>query len=134
MGAVRLHGGEVEKEQLPEVLQPLKALYETATEPLAMVGVGGTITSLAAMKKQLTEYSREEINGTVISKDDLETYYQELSSLSNEEILAKYPLLKNREDIICDGIAIYLALADLLGFSQITVSDAGILDGLLLER
>ena len=60
-------------------------------------------------------------------------YYEELQKMTAADILAKYPLLQNREDIICHGIAVYLTLAQLLPMAQIVVSDAGILDGLLLQ-
>lgn len=133
VGAVRLHSGEVSRGDLPQILAPLQQLYRTSRKPFAFVGVGGTITSLAAMKKHLQVYSREEINGVNLTKAELTAYYNELTVLSGEKILKKYPLLKNREDIIADGISIYLALFEMLGFAEITVSDAGILDGLLLE-
>lgn len=132
VGAVRLHSGEVKRADLPQVLAPLQELYEQSGAAMTFVGVGGTITSLAAMKKRLTAYSRAEINGVVLTKAELTAYYNELTALNGEEILQRYPLLQNREDIITDGIAVYLALAELLGFDEIIVSDAGILDGLLL--
>ncbi|MGI5824617.1 MAG: hypothetical protein ACOX7J_03510 [Bacillota bacterium] len=133
VGAVRLHLGEAKREDLPMILEPLKKLFDRKKGSKTLVGVGGTITSLAAMKHKLREYSRQSINGTVITKEELASYYNELRQLEAAEILKKYPLLKNREDIICDGIAIYLVLADLLAFREIIVSDAGILDGLLLR-
>ena len=132
VGAVRLHSGEVSRNDLPQVLSPLQKLYGGSGKAMTFVGVGGTITSLAAMKRRLQVYCREEINGVVLTKAELSAYYNELTALSAEEILKRYPLLKNREDIIADGIAIYLALFEMLDFTEIIVSDAGILDGLLL--
>ncbi len=133
VGAVRLHSGEVSRWDLPQALAPLQRLYGTSCRKLTLVGVGGTITSLAALKKRWQVYSRAKINGVKLTKAELTAYYNELTELSGEEILKRYPLLKNREDIIADGISIYLALFELLDLAEITVSDAGILDGLLLE-
>ena len=133
VGAVRLHLAEVGATELPCMLKPLADLYAQRQGSLIFVGVGGTITSLAAMKLGLKEYCREKINGTVITAAELLAYYKELKAMTHEEILAKYPLLQNREDIICHGVAVYLALADLLPMKEIVVSDAGILDGLLLQ-
>lgn len=134
VGAVRLNLGEIKRENLRSELLPLKANYVSMESKIIFVGVGGTITSLAAMKKKLNNYDRNKVNGCIITKFDLLTYYDELKKMTAEETIKKYPLLKNREDIICDGIEVYLALADLLGFKEITVSDAGILDGLLLQK
>ena len=133
VGAVRLHLGEVAAEDLAHSLQPLADLYAARQGGLVFVGVGGTITSLAAMKLGLKEYCREKINGVVITAAELAAYYEELQKMTAANILAKYPLLQNREDIICHGIAVYLTLAQLLPMAQIVVSDAGILDGLLLQ-
>lgn len=133
VGAVRLHSGEVKNADLGQVLEPLKALYKKSAEPLVLVGVGGTITSLAAMKNNLKTYTREAVNGTIITRADLENFYAEITSMNGAEILQKYPLLKNREDIIGDGISIYLELFKLIDCDKITVSDAGILDGLLIK-
>lgn len=131
VGAVRLHNGEVNKNEFIRMLQPLKNLYAKSEEPLVLVGVGGTVTSVAAMKNNLTEYTREAVNGTVITEGDLQSFYTEISAMSDYEVLKKYPLLKNREDIICDGILIYMQL---LGCKRIIAADSGILDGLLLGK
>lgn len=133
VGAVRLRLGEIHRRQLPFLLRPLTEII--AEQPqTSFVGVGGTITSLAAMKNHLTEYRREWVTGTVITKAELQAYSREADTLAPRELTARYPLLRQRADILGDGIAIYLALMDLLGFSRIMVSDAGILDGLLLEE
>lgn len=132
VGAVRLRNGEVDKNELFRILQPLKNLYAKSEEPLVLVGVGGTVTSVAAMKNNLTKYTREAVNGTVITEGDLQSFYTEISAMSDYEVLKKYPLLKNREDIICDGILIYMAIFQLLGCKKIISADSGILDGLLL--
>lgn len=134
VGAVRLHNGEVNKNEFIRMLQPLKNLYAKSEEPLVLVGVGGTVTSVAAMKNNLTEYTREAVNGTVITEGDLQSFYTEISAMSDYEVLKKYPLLKNREDIICDGILIYMAIFQLLGCKRIIAADSGILDGLLLGK
>ena len=96
------------------------------------VGVGGTITSLAAIKKQLSVYQREDINGTILTVSELKAYYKSMSSQSPAELRRQYPLLRDRADIITEGILLYLYLAELLNFQQITVSDCGLLDGLIL--
>lgn len=132
-GAVRLYNGEIEPNDLPQLLNPLKAIGQAAPQNAVLVGVGGTITSLAAIKSGLRVYCRSQINGVKFTRAEIAAYYNELKALTAAEILAKYPLLAEREDIICSGIKIYLELFELLGFGEIVVSDAGILDGLLLS-
>jgi exopolyphosphatase/guanosine-5'-triphosphate,3'-diphosphate pyrophosphatase len=60
--------------------------------------------------------------------------YKRLSGLrlkEREEILT---LEKGREDLIIPGSAIVLSVMDSFGFSSMKVSDAGLLEGLILRE
>lgn len=132
VGAVRLQVGEVTKEQLPEILQPLLQVLPVNREALQFISVGGTITTLDVLKLKLPKYERELVSGTVLNKADLGIIKAELMEMTLAERVAAYPLLAGREDIILDGILIYETLMDLAKIPEIIVSDSGILDGLLL--
>ena len=134
VGAVRLQQGEIKPTDLPDLLSPLRQILPAKQQLPDLVGVGGTITTVAAIKQNVTEYCRQLIMGTVVSKADLQQLQQELQPKTVAERLALYPILKDRADIILSGIEIYLALFMILQKEQIIVSDAGLLDGLLLSE
>src|SRR3990172_486239 len=98
------------------------------------VGTAGTITTLAAIDQCLEKYEPDKINNYILKYAAIKKIYKHLASLhlrQREEILS---LEKGREDIIIPGAAIVLKAMEAFGFSSITVSDAGLLEGILLNK
>ncbi|HBR17934.1 MAG: hypothetical protein A3G39_09045 [Deltaproteobacteria bacterium RIFCSPLOWO2_12_FULL_43_16] len=98
------------------------------------VGTAGTITTLAAIDQGLEKYESGKINNYILSYEAIRKIYQHLALLplkQREEILS---LEKGREDIIIPGAAIVLKAMEGFGFDKMTVSDAGLLEGILLEK
>ena len=104
-------------------------------EPSALfIGTAGTITTLAAIDQGLEKYEPDKINNYILKYTAIKKIYNHLASLhlrQREEILS---LEKGREDIIIPGAAIVLKAMEGFGFSSITVSDAGLLEGILLDK
>ena len=104
-------------------------------EPSALfIGTAGTITTLAAIDQGLEKYEPDKINNYILKYTAIKKIYNHLASLplrQREEILS---LEKGREDIIIPGAAIVLKAMERFGFSSITVSDAGLLEGILLDK
>ncbi|OGQ46999.1 MAG: hypothetical protein A2W63_00080 [Deltaproteobacteria bacterium RIFCSPLOWO2_02_44_9] len=97
------------------------------------IGTAGTITTLAAIDQGLEKYEPDKINNYILKYAAIKKIYNHLTSLhlrQREEILS---LEKGREDIIIPGAAIVLKTMEGFGFSSITVSDAGLLEGILLD-
>src|SRR3989304_8130126 len=98
------------------------------------VGTAGTITTLAAIDQCLEKYEPDKINNYILKYAAIKKIYKHLASLhlrQREEILS---LEKGREDIIIPGAAIVLKAMEGFGFTSITVSDAGLLEGILIDR
>lgn len=136
VGAVRLYSGEVGRERLrPMLTELLEVLPELPdNKKRSYISVGGTITLVAALLENLTEYSREAVSGRWVSVEEIAALQNKFLGMAPAERLAAYPLLEGREDIITAGLEIYLNLAELLGADGFIASDAGLLDGLLLRR
>src|SRR3989338_789127 len=104
-------------------------------EPSALfIGTAGTITTLAAIDQGLEKYEPDKINNYILKYTAIKKIDNHLASLplrQREEILS---LEKGREDIIIPGAAIVLKAMEGFGFSSITVSDAGLLEGILLDK
>ncbi|MEK7802850.1 MAG: Ppx/GppA phosphatase family protein [Deltaproteobacteria bacterium] len=99
-----------------------------------LIGTAGTITTLAAIDHGLEKYEPDKINNYILKYTAIKKIYNHLASLplrQREEILS---LEKGREDIIIPGAAIVLKAMEGFGFSSITVSDAGLLEGILLDK
>ncbi|MBI3399540.1 MAG: Ppx/GppA family phosphatase [Deltaproteobacteria bacterium] len=102
-------------------------------ESEVFIGTAGTITTLAAIDQGLEKYEPEKINNFMLTYNAVQRIYQHLASLplkQREEILS---LEKGREDIIIPGAAILLKAMECFGFNKMAVSDAGLLEGILLD-
>jgi exopolyphosphatase/guanosine-5'-triphosphate,3'-diphosphate pyrophosphatase len=97
------------------------------------IGTGGTITTLAAIDLGLKEYDHKRVHMHRIS-------LERLSHLKNMLLLLPLGrrkdisgLEKERADLIIPGILLTIRFMEIFGFSVITVSDYGLLEGLLKE-
>jgi exopolyphosphatase/guanosine-5'-triphosphate,3'-diphosphate pyrophosphatase len=85
------------------------------------------------MKLKMTEYDSTRVNNQVLSKNWLQQTAQMLERSSLEQRQQLPGLEQGREDIIYPGIQMVILLLELLGFDSVRVSDAGLLEGLLLS-
>ena len=106
----------------------------SAEQGAVFVGTAGTITTLAALELNLEVYDRDMINGTRLSKAAIEQMYGHLLSLTLSERGRILSLEKGREDLIIPGAAITLKTMEAFGFDEILVSDAGLLEGIIIDR
>ncbi len=90
-------------------------------------GVGGTITTLAALLAGLETYDKETVSNTVVEPLPLTSLLFRLEALGDER--ATLPLLKKRHDVILQGGAIVLYFMERLQIKALRVSDADGLEG-----
>lgn len=101
---------------------------------LKIRGVGGTITTLAAIKLKMEEYDSSRIEKLKIKKDELQTIINNLSSLDLEKRKKVKGLQPKRADIIIAGLIILKKILDYIDSSELEVSDHDLLYGLLKEE
>ncbi len=100
----------------------------------ALVGTAGTITTLAALDQDLQVYDRSKINNYTLTKERISGLYKKLRAMSLSERSSVLSLEKGREDLIIPGSAITLLVMDMFGFDSVVVSDAGLLEGIIIAR
>jgi exopolyphosphatase/guanosine-5'-triphosphate,3'-diphosphate pyrophosphatase len=96
-----------------------------------LIGVGGTITTLAAIKEAMQTYDPEKINGYILDTDNLWSLFERLNALSIEERRNIPGLVRGREDVIVYGTLLFIAFMDFAGINQIIASDRGLRFGYL---
>lgn len=101
--------------------------------PLLVVGTAGTVTTLAAMYLKMTRYEPFRVNGLVLPESWLNEAVDHLarSSLASRREIAG--LEPGREDIILGGALIVREILRSTGRDRLTVTDAGLLEGILLD-
>ena len=95
-----------------------------------IVGTGGTATALAALDLELETYEPSIVQGHVLTASRFKRIINEISLLSPEERNILPGLDKGRGDIIVAGAMIYKVLLEMNDAHRMTVSDAGLLEGI----
>ncbi len=109
--------------------------YFQENTPEILVGIAGTPTTLAALDLNLDVYDPAKVHCHEIDGKKIEEIMRKMLGMSAAERLKAYPgLEKGREDLIPAGIAVIQEIMKLGNYTKITVSEGGLLDGLLLEE
>jgi exopolyphosphatase/guanosine-5'-triphosphate,3'-diphosphate pyrophosphatase len=111
----------------------LKKLSAENKINIRLIGTAGTVTTLAAMDLKMKEYAVDRINSHLLTRSAIEELYQKMISLSSAKRKKLSGLEKGREVVIIAGTHIILAIMYLIDVYQLWVSDAGLLEGILLE-
>lgn len=99
-----------------------------------VVGIGGTITSVAAMLQEMEPYDMEKIHGSVIRYSEIS---QLLGSLKNMRLSEKRMikgLQPQRADIITAGVGILEIILRMICFDRMAVSEYDNLEGLIAKK
>lgn len=99
-----------------------------APRALTLVGVAGTVTTVAAIALGLREYDSERVDGAVITAEQVAHVSERLLSMSRDERLALPGVEPGRVDVIGAGSLILRRIMDLTGADHLVVSEHDILD------
>jgi exopolyphosphatase/guanosine-5'-triphosphate,3'-diphosphate pyrophosphatase len=104
-----------------------------ATREAELVGLAGTITTVAAVEQGLAEYDRDRIHHFVLTKDAAEDVFRTLATERRDDRIHNPGLEEARADVIVGGAAILVAIMRYFEHSTCLVSEADLLDGLVLS-
>lgn len=98
-----------------------------------VVGVAGTVTTLAAIFGTLTEFDPETIDGMKLPSEWIHTFTDSLLRMSLEEIETIPQVIKGREDILPGGALVLSEFVRTFDVPEIVVSTRGLRYGLLMR-
>jgi exopolyphosphatase / guanosine-5'-triphosphate,3'-diphosphate pyrophosphatase len=98
-----------------------------------MVGLAGTVSTLAALKLGLAEYDQDRLHHTTISLREIEGMCETLASLSAGERTELVGMVPGREDVILAGALILEMVASRYRMTEVIASEHDILDGIALS-
>jgi exopolyphosphatase/guanosine-5'-triphosphate,3'-diphosphate pyrophosphatase len=127
----------VSKEQLAELLAVVKANLDnlpSGDKGTALVGVGGTITTMATVMVGLAKYDSEAVHGTILPFSEVERQMELYRSKTVEARKSIIGLQLERADIILAGVGIVHCLTKKFGADSALVSNHGIRHGLMMDR
>jgi exopolyphosphatase/guanosine-5'-triphosphate,3'-diphosphate pyrophosphatase len=97
-----------------------------------MIGTAGTFTTLAALDRKMTVYRPEKIDGYAMSLQRLKYWEGRLAKLTDAQRLRLPGMEKGRERYIVPGVCQAAAAMDNFKVEELIVSDAGLLEGIIL--
>lgn len=138
VGSVRLterhvRGDPPSAEDLARVREDVRAaLARVPFRPTGdVVGVAGTVTTIAAFAKGIAPYDGARVHGADLTVDELEASTAELARVPLEERTRLTAIDPKRADVIVAGAVLTAEVLRFCGARRMTVSDRGVRWGLV---
>jgi exopolyphosphatase/guanosine-5'-triphosphate,3'-diphosphate pyrophosphatase len=98
-----------------------------------LVGLAGTVSTLATLELGLAEYDRERIHHAVLTAASVERWCDVLGAEPLAERARRRGLPEGRRDVIFGGALVLREVMARFAFPECIVSEADILDGLIMS-
>ena len=144
IGCVRLterhlHGDPPTAEEIARTERDIRAALGEVTaevpvgEAVTLVGLAGSVTTVAALALGLPAYDADAIHGSRIRVADVRRVADQLLGASRERRAAEAVMHPGRVDVIGAGASVLRVVMDTFGFDEVVVSEHDILDGIALR-
>ena len=146
LGCVRvterfLHSDPPAPEELSQAISVVRSYLDDVERELPLVksarrlvGLAGTVTTVAAVEIGLAVYDRDRIHHFDLTREAAEDVFRTLATEAREQRIHNPGLEEARADVIVGGALILVTVMRHFGFSSCLVSEADILDGLVLSQ
>lgn len=112
-------------------LDQVRGVFDPASAT-RVVGVAGTVTTVAALTLNLDRYDPERIHHAVLEAEQIAATARRLCGLTIAERAALPVMAPGREDVIAAGSLVLDELCRTFRFARVMASETDILDGVLL--
>src|SRR4051812_10643279 len=145
MGCVRLtekflHRDPPTPEELSQVISVARDYMEDVVREIPatrdakrLVGLAGTVSTVAAVEQGLATYDRDRIHHFVLTRAAAEDVFRTLATEKRADRVHNPGLEEARADVIVGGAVILVTIMRHFDFDDCLVSEADILDGLILS-
>ena len=117
----------VVREHLADVLREVPGVRTART----LVGLAGTVSSMAMIEQGLAEYDRDRVHHFRLTKDAAEDVFRTLATEAIEDRRHNPGMEPGRVDVIVGGAVILVSILRTFGFNEVLTSESDILDGLV---
>lgn len=123
-------------EQIEATIKDIDEAIRLASETVPMnqaaslIGLAGSVTTVAAVALGLDRYDSTKIHGSRISASDVHRVTQELLAMPRDQRAALGPMHEGRVDVIGGGALVLDRILTLTGITEVVVSERDILDGI----
>ena len=146
VGCVRMtdryiHSDPPEPDELSNCLGELEIHFQDVQRELPMltgeelfIGLAGTVSTTAAVEIGLMDYDRDQIHHFELTKAAAEDVFRTLATESATDRKFNPGLEPERVDVIVGGLCVLVSVYRRFGYDTCLVSEADILDGLILSQ
>ncbi len=117
-----------------DLVAEVPRVIPSALDAVTLVGLAGTVTTVAAVEQGLPGYDPERIHHFRLTKEAAEDVFRTLATESAEQRAHNPGLEAGRVDVIVGGAAVLVGIFRVLGFDDMLVSESDILDGLVRSQ
>jgi exopolyphosphatase/guanosine-5'-triphosphate,3'-diphosphate pyrophosphatase len=118
------------------IRQSIRQVPASLSIPAAaiLVATAGTPTTLAAIDLGMATYDGRRVTGHRLSRNRIQELLDRVCSLRLDQRREIVGLEPARADVIVAGTLVTREILDLFGFDELTVSDGGLREGILLHH
>ena len=102
-------------------------------KPVKLVGMGGTVTSMGAVKHKMVKYDPDVIQGSTLTRADVDGQIADYAARTVEQRRELPGLQPKRADVILAGACILKDILTRLDAPELTISDRGLRHGLAFD-
>jgi len=117
-----------------EALDGAAAAHPRFARAKRLVGLAGTVSTIAALQFEVAEYERDRIHHAVLTAAQAKEWFHRLAGEDTEARLKRPGMEPGRADVIVGGALMLDAVMARFGFDQCLVSESDILDGLVASQ
>lgn len=141
LGAIRIterffRNDPVKEGSVAAALQTIDAelaVAGVAGRPCKLVGMGGAVTTMGAVKHKMERYDPAVIQGLILTRADVTRQISQYSARTLAQRCELPGLQPKRADVILAGACILQSVMDRLSAQELTISDRGLRHGLAFE-
>jgi exopolyphosphatase/guanosine-5'-triphosphate,3'-diphosphate pyrophosphatase len=117
------------KEELDRAFEAAPALHEVVAN-VRLVGLAGTVATLAQLEAAITVYDREVVHHRVITRASVQHWRDLLAGEPPEKRLTHPGMVLGREDVLPAGLYVLDAIMERFHVTELLSSENDILDGI----
>jgi exopolyphosphatase/guanosine-5'-triphosphate,3'-diphosphate pyrophosphatase len=121
------------EEIMRHVASVVSSFKELFSEETILIGTAGTVTTLATVAQKLTSFDHKRIHNYKLSFDTVKNIFSNIAGIHSRERAHYIPFEPERLDIIVPGTLILLTLMEMFSFHEMTVSNYGLREGILIN-
>lgn len=141
LGSIRISENDLGPDPVtPEKIDAVKAQIDreltkagVAGRPVQVVGMGGTVTTMGAVKHKMAAYDPAVIQGSTLTREDVRAQIELYSTHTLEQRRSIPGLQPKRADVILAGACLVDVILHRLDASELTISDRGLRHGLAFD-